>query len=62
MAALYPAIRDILAEVMYADNFSVAVYDRDRKRIRHPFVAGRGFPAAAERTSGSRTIPARPAI
>ena len=44
MATLYPAIRDILAEVMYADNFSVALYDHDRKRIGHPFVAGRGLP------------------
>ncbi len=44
MASLYPAIREILGEVMYADNFSVALYDRDRKRIRHPFVAGRGSP------------------
>jgi GAF domain-containing protein/CheY-like chemotaxis protein len=45
MASLYPAIHGILGEVMYADNFSVALYDKDRKRISHPFVAGRGVPA-----------------
>ena len=59
---LYPAIRDILGQVMYADNFSVAVYDRDRKRIGHPFVAGRGHTGRRGTSVWQPYDPARPAI
>ena len=52
MASLYPAIRDILGEAMRADACSVAIYDRQRKRISFPFVEGRGPRRGAPRRRG----------
>ena len=52
MASLYPAIREILGEAMRADLYSVALYDRRRKRISFPFVAGRTPHSGAPRRRG----------
>ena len=58
MASLYPAIRDILADAMPADACSVALYDRQRKRISFPFVDGRGArPGVSQRRGRGQPDP-----
>ena len=37
MPAFYTAIHEIVGELMYADNFYIALYDAARKRINYPF-------------------------
>ncbi len=37
MPAFYAAIHEIVGELMYADNFYIALYDRARQRINYPF-------------------------
>ncbi|HYI67398.1 MAG TPA: GAF domain-containing protein, partial [Candidatus Limnocylindrales bacterium] len=58
MSSLYPAIRDILAEAIGADASSVALFDRERKRISFPFVAGRASrPGASRRRARGQRDP-----
>jgi GAF domain-containing protein/CheY-like chemotaxis protein len=37
MPSFYAAIHEIVGELMYADNFYIALYDPDRERISYPF-------------------------
>ena len=37
MAAFYAAIHQIVGELIYADNFFIALYDEERQRINFPF-------------------------
>jgi len=37
MPAFYAAIHEIIGELMYADNFYIALYDEARQRINYPF-------------------------
>ena len=37
MAAFYATIHEIVGELMYADNFYIALYDEDRQQINFPF-------------------------
>jgi len=37
MSSFYAAIHEIVGELMYADNFYIALYDPDRERISYPF-------------------------
>lgn len=41
MASLFPAIHQVVGDLLYADNFSISLYDREHKRITFPFVVGR---------------------
>ena len=37
MPSFYAAIHEIVGELMYADNFYIALYDEERQRINYPF-------------------------
>lgn len=37
MPSFYAAIHEIVGELMYADNFYIALYDDERQRINYPF-------------------------
>ena len=38
MPAFYAAIHEIVGGLMYADNFYIALYDRQRRLINYPFL------------------------
>ncbi len=38
MAEFYPAIQRIVGELMYADNFYIALYDQERQLMNYPYM------------------------
>ena len=58
MAAFYAAMHQIVGELIYADNFFIALYDAGRQRINFPFYLDEVDTDIPTRISGSRSVKA----
>ena len=61
MGAFYAEIHRIVGELMYADNFYIALYDEERQAMNWPFYVDTVDKGGPIPTSGNRSVPGRPA-